>query len=213
MGRKNGLEDYIFTANPDNNGNLNDSDIFGDGADNNGENLLLKIPEGEFEIDELTQKRFTCFVPEFDIENYIISADKVRPLLTSGKAASMRRIHDEILLPIYNHYFGSATEPSCQIRIFFGVGTLSNAIKIAGGSSFSRHIRGEAVDFDMVGVEYNTLVRDIRSGALTLNFGVLAYTNGIHITLPYTFEGLDVSGMILSSPRKSTRSLEIEFVS
>lgn len=208
------------------NNNLNNTAIIKDSSLNNGDNkdtiyddtfsnsgnVLVNIPDDELTKLEYTKKFFTCFKPVFDVNDYLFLDKRERPLLTSDKIKNLKRVHNELLLPIYNHYYGVDSNPSCQIKIIFALGSLKNTIVDAGGSSFSRHLRGEAVDFTMVGVSAEKLINDLKSGVLRLNFGVLAATNGTHLTLPYTFEDLDVRGMILSSPKQSTNSLNIEFI-
>lgn len=191
---------------------LNKDTLYDDLFNNSGNNPLINIPDDELLNLQLNKRFFTCFVPEFDLNNYLFFDKKDRPLITSNKIANIKKIHNEILLPIYNHYYGSNSAPSCQIKIVFGIGGLKNTIVDAGGTSFSRHLRGEAVDFSMVGVSGQKLIADLKSGALRINFGVLSLTNGIHITLPYTYEDLDIRGMILASPRNSRNSLKVDFI-
>lgn len=199
-----------------NNGSgLNDKDktydsLFG----NNTGNVLKNIPNDELENLSLNTRVFKCFEPVFELENYIYisSNKKQQTLVTREKAFSMKKIHNEILLPIFNHYFGSGAEATCQMKINFGIGSLNDIVSVSGGSSFSRHLKGEAVDFSIVGVDSTKVVEDIKNGVININFGVITLTNGIHITLPYKFEGLDVNRVILSSPKKSKNSLKIEFI-
>jgi hypothetical protein len=64
----------------------------------------------------------------------------------------------------------------------------------------------------MVGVSPQKFMQDIIDRSIIINFGVLTITNGIHITLPTTFEGLDINGMILKSPKQSLNSFDIKFI-
>lgn len=213
LGGKNPNDDFIFKGNDGSLGNGSDKtydSVFG----GNTGNVLVKIPINELEDLSLTKTIFKCFEPNFLLENYVfVSSNKRQQLVVSReKATSIRRIHDEILLPIFNHYFGVGAPPTCQMKINFAIGTIEDIVSISGGSSFSRHLRGEAVDFSIVGVDSVKIVDDIRNGVININFGVLTLTNGIHITLPYKFEGMDVNRVILSSPKKSRNSLKIEFL-
>lgn len=182
-------------------------DLFG-----NTGNPVTSIPDDELINLSLDKRKFTCFVPEFILENYLFIDNSSRALVTSDRIAKLRRLHYEILLPLYNFYYGPTTTPTCQMKIIYGLGSIKNTREVAGGAAFSRHLRGEAVDFLMTGVEFDKVVKDLKSGALRLNFGALANTNGMHITLPYVYENLDVRGMIMSSPKNSSDSLDIEFI-
>jgi len=183
-------------------------DIF----DNTG-NPILNIPI--YELDDLNNdavKRYSCFDPIFQLENYLYINTKTTPLITNAKVNNIKRIHNEILLPIYNYYFGETTEASCQIRITFGLGSLSDTVVIPAGSSFSSHLKGMAIDFTIAGVSSDKFISDIESGRLLINFGVLSPTNNLHITLPYTYEGYEISNMIIKSPAKAKSSLEVQFI-
>jgi predicted transcriptional regulator len=177
-----------------------------------GANILPNIPDDDLLNLTFDSSHYKCFVPDFDLNNYLFMSKTSVPLITQDKKDNIRKIHDSILLPIYNYYYGASAPPVCQIHIIFGLCDLKMTTSEVGGSSFSMHLRGMAVDFSLVGIDSNRLVSDIKSGALDINFGVLSLTNGIHITLPYTFEGHDVSKVVLSSPKNSSQSLEVEFL-
>lgn len=185
-------------------------DIFKEGADGNP---LSRIPINELENIELNKRKFICFDPVFDIDNYTFFENNDKPLLTRQKIENIRRVHNELLLPIYRYYYGESDNVSaCQIKVIYGIGSVSGIRGMIGGSSFSKHISGEAVDFLMSGIDVWDLVDDIRKGLIKINFGVLATVNGIHITLPYTFENMEVRGMILTSPKKDRNSLKVDFI-
>jgi hypothetical protein len=185
-------------------------DLFGDSSGN----VLTKIPVEELENLTFTTTVFKCFEPVFLLDNYIFvsSNKKQQVIVTREKAINMKKIHNEILLPIFNHYFGEGAPATCQMKINFALGSVNDIVTTIGGSSFSRHIRGEAVDFSIVGVDTSKVLEDIKSGVINIDFGVITLTNGIHLTLPYTFEGLDIRRVVLSSPKKSKNSLKIEFL-
>lgn len=186
---------------------LTNDDIFGESG-----NPIYNIPNYEFDNGiDINKSVFKCFEPVFKLDNYIYSNSE-KLFITPTKVANIKRVHNEILLPLYNFYYGNTTAPSCQIKVFFGIGSRSEINSVAAGSSFSRHSRGEAVDFTMVGIDYKKLLSDLKSGSLNLNFGILIPSNGIHMTLPYTYEGYTIQNTIISSPSKSANSLSIEYL-
>jgi len=195
-------------------GSTDDDDYFnGRGGKGDGEgNPIINIPNEEIKNIDLTKKIYKCFDPVFNLENYVFSSTGNLLFLTNRRKQMVKRIHNELLLPIFKHYYGENAPATCQLRIAFALGSLQDIQEIIGGNVFSKHLQGEAVDFSMVGVDPQKFLADIKSGELKLRFGVLILVNGIHITLPSTFDGLEVEGVILSSPKKSRDSLEVEFL-
>ena len=98
------------------------------------------------------------------------------------------------------------------MKISMGICSIPHGRVMAGSASFTKHLTGEAVDFNLAGIDSLTIVEDIRKGNIKLDFGVLVVANGLHITLPYTFEGYSVRGLIVRSPKKSRNSLKIETI-
>lgn len=197
-------------------GNGDNSNGDGNGNGSNGDdnskwvNPLVNIPNDALLNLTYEKPYFTCFTPEFNIRQYLGRAGKA--LLTETKRRNLWDIHHKIMLPIFNHYYGEGAAPTCQIKIYFGLIDMYYARQYASASTFSHHLRGRAVDFTMVGVSESKFLDDIRSGAIKLPFGVCTITNGVHITLPYEFEGMSVEGLVLSSPTNSMNSLKIEVV-
>jgi hypothetical protein len=196
---------------------LNQDDPFYKGSkdNNSGSNgsFLDFIDEESIMKLNLGNTIYKCFDPVFNLENYLfIGEDGSKLFVSKDRATKLRKLHDEILLPIFKHYYGETAPATCQMRISFGLGSLFDTVIRPAGSSFSRHLRGEAVDFSMVGVEPSQLYKDLKNGELTIPFGVFTLINGMHITLPYNFEGYEVKGVLMSSPYMSKTSLELEFV-
>ena len=187
-------------------------DLFGSGNGKGDGNPLYGISNDEISNIDLSKKIYKCFEPTFRLANYVYDATGKGVFLTNKRKELVRRVHDELLMPIFKHYYGENAPSTCQMRILMALASLKDIREIAGGNAFSRHLYGDAVDFTMIGVEPQKFLADLKSGALKLGFGVLVNVNGTHITLPYTFEGLDVKGVILSSPKQSRSSLEIEFI-
>lgn len=191
---------------PDGDGN-NWDDEFGKPG-----NPIINVPDDEFNDLDYSKKYFKCFEPEFKLDNYLFDDKKSPPIITPVKVKNIRKIHFELLLPIYNFYYGETSNPSCQIKVSFCLGSLRNVKQVASGSVFSRHSNGEAVDFTMVGISTSRLIEDLKSGALNVRFGALVPTNGVHLTLPYEFENKMIERMVLTSPKNFNQSLRVEFI-
>lgn len=165
------------------------------------------------DIDALKIKllSFKCFREKFRIENYIINSDK-GVIVTPDKVANLKKIHAEILTPIYKYYYGKVDDSQCNLKIYYGLLSLEGVVQSASGSYISKHLTGEAVDFQLVGIPNNTIIKDIASGKIEIDFGVAVITNGIHITLPYTVNDYSVKNVILSSKNKTADSIEINII-
>lgn len=206
-------------GNGNGNGDGNGSTDNGSGNGNNGNDTDTKgpiwnIPNDEIKDVDLITQIYKCFTPVFHIENYVFSTVKTTSpvFLTTTRLKRIKRIHNELLLPIYYHYFGEDAPPTCQIRITFCLSSYANIVEFIGGEAHSKHLTGEAVDISIVGINSEKVISDIRNKILDIDFGVLYDKGGLHFTLPYTFENLDVRRMYLSSPKKGRNSLEVEFI-
>lgn len=188
-----------------------DSSNIGDIFDNTG-NPVIRIPVEDLDnLNDDKSKLYTCFEFDFKLENYMYINTKTTPLVTAAKVANLKRMHYEILTPIYNYYF-SSVKPSCQLKITFGLGSVTDTVKIPTGSSFSRHIQGMAVDFTISGVDPSQFMKDVQEGNLNITFGILSPTNNLHITIPYDYEGYEITNVVINSPYKKKNSLEIQFI-
>ena len=148
-------------------------DLFNNGSNgNNNGNPISGIPDDEILSLDLTEKIYKCFEPTFKLSNYVYDAVGGGAFLTNSRKKMIRRVHDELLLPIFNHYYGATAPATCQMKILMALASLKDIREIIGGNAFSRHLHGDAVDFSMIGVEPQKLEADLRSGALKLNFGV-----------------------------------------
>jgi hypothetical protein len=202
--------DSIYSSYDGNSGSGNGLSSNGDSNNGGWVNPLLNIPNNKLLNLNYERFFFKCFDPVFDVRNYIFKG--MSPFISETKRKNIYDLHHKILLPIYNHYYGESSTPVCQIKIYFALTDMKTTRQYASGSSFSHHLQGRAVDFTMVGVDEYDFVRDIQAGRLTIPFGVMTVTNGVHITLPFEFEGMEVSNVILSSPRKDLTSLKVEFL-
>lgn len=193
-----------------NNGNGNRDDSSGN------RHPLMNIPNEVIEDIDLTMRRFKCFHPVFDLHNYVFIHKKEANnmlFITDERKRNIKRVHNEIILPIYRYYYGEEAVPVCQIHINLCLASYKTIFAVIQANAFSKHIVGSAVDFSLVGVDHRTFINDLREGNIPdINYGVVFLTGGsIHMTLPYTFENLEIKKMYLESPRKEAGSMEIEF--
>lgn len=182
------------------------TDLFGD-------SILSKIPINTIDAFDIDKTQYTkCFKTVFSIDNFIVPDDrKSRPIITEQKVLNIRRIHEDILLPIYRYYFPEETDTSCRLRIHGGLTSVKTAYTLLGSSLDNLHISGEAVNFSFTSISSSAVVEDLRSGKINVEFGYCVLVNGIFITLPLEFEGHDVRGVVISSPSFDDADVRIEF--
>ena len=155
--------------------------------------------------------RTKCFRRTFYASNYVVPDDPMeRPIWTDEKLSRIQRVHEELLVPIHEFYYGAADNISCRLRIHGGVTSIMGAVKYLGSSLATRHIMGDAVNFSLVSVPKSQIIADLSSGAIGVEFGVVAPTNGIYLTLPYEFEGHRVSGVVLDSPKFDASDIRLK---
>lgn len=175
-------------------------------------NPLLNIPDDELLGLSLTKRTYKCFHPVFQLENYISTNKGTVNVVTPARIAQLRKIHHEILLPIFNFYFGTSTNPeACQMKIYYGLTDVATT-KSMEAAGISMHLRGKAVDFYLNTIEPKQVIKDIKEGRIKVPFGVLMATTGVHITLPYMFENHEIRGMIVESPYRDNNDVRIDFV-
>lgn len=198
-------EDYVNRKRTE-----NFSELFGKKAGN----PLLNIPYDRIEGLELDHRDYTCFHPIFDINNYIKKTKFSLNITTPERVEYLRRVHHEILLPIFEFYYGTNGDAveACSMKIYYGLTDYRTTRKFVGGTGISKHLRGKAVDFSLTGIEPTKVIKDIKDGLIKINFGVIMVTHGLHVTLPDTFEGYEVNRMYVRSPSKNHDDIIIEFI-
>lgn len=174
-------------------------------------NCLINIPNDDLLNLDLNSRFFTCFEPEFKLENYvdIAKTTKSTTIITPERIKELKKIHNELLLPIFRYYYGNGKKGACQMQIYYGLTDLKNA---PGSKYFSKHLRGKAVDFSLVGIDKDIIFNDLKSKKIDINFGVIMFTTGIHITLPFTFENYKFEGMVVESPGNTSNDIVIDFI-
>jgi hypothetical protein len=178
-----------------------------------GESILSKIPLESMEEFDITKTKFTkCFRTIFELDNFLVPDNPAsKPIVTPTKVANLRRLFNDILMPIYRYYYGSEDDSSCRMRLHGGLTTIKVAYMLLGSSLATKHVTGEAVNFSLVTVSNQTIIDDIRAKRIDVDFGVCANVNGVYITLPTTFEDYEVRGVVLSSPTFDADNIKVDF--
>lgn len=154
--------------------------------------------------------RAKCFSKIFILSNYLVPYDdKDLALVTDFKIQNLKKIHNNILLPIYKYYFGDEPDSTCRMRIMGGLTSMMTAIKYLGASTGTRHVYGDTVNFSLVGVSTDQIAKDIASKKINIEFGAMALVNGVYITLPYIYENSEVRGIIMESPKFDSDDIRI----
>jgi hypothetical protein len=193
----------------DNSDGMNKDKIFS----NKDKSFLTNIPNDELENVNINSGYYKCFKPNFNLDSYITQSDFYKPpIITQEKINNLKRLHNEVLLPIYRFYYPNQPDDSCVIKIIFGLTSLETTKRNVYGSIVSKHLSGEAVDFTMNGIDSSKVISDIREGKLNIVFGTLYASNGLHVTLPYVSEGYEVKGVIIDSPTSNSNYITLEFI-
>jgi hypothetical protein len=156
--------------------------------------LLTSVPED-----------FSCPEEGFALNDFVKNPENggPRPTVTPTRVSALVKVYDEILMHVVDHYsaIGALPDEGCALKIVNGLLSPESAVKTASGHTGSKHITGEAVDFVVNGVPSEIVFRDIASGVIPVNYGVLVLANGVHVTTPYVFNGVLVEGIsVISSP-------------
>jgi hypothetical protein len=135
----------------------------------------------------------TCPELGFKTDNYIDGDDC--PIITTERESNLRRVHDELLIPILKYYQDNMKRKGttlqgfpCSTVILRGLISPDFANKVKATDS-SLHILGMAVDFIIFDISPYKIFNDITSGRIDIDYGVLSVHDGLHITLPYAIEG------------------------
>lgn len=175
-------------------------------------NPLLNIPDNELLNLKLNKRSYKCFHPVFQLENYISTSKNTVNVITPSRIEQLKKLHHEVLIPIFEYYFGGTTNPeACQMKIYYGLTDISSTVAMEA-AGISMHLRGKAVDFYLNGIEPKQIVKDIKEKRINISFGVLMITTGVHITLPYMYENYEIKGMIVESPYRDKNDVQISFI-
>ena len=175
--------------------------------------FIKKIPNSDLEGIDLNTDFFKCFKPKFNFNNYVLKHRGFRSaIVTPEKIKNLERLHTEVLTPFYDYFFPAIDDSACAMQVVFGLTSSETVRRSIYGSIVSKHITGECADILLNGVSTSTIVEAILSKKLVIPFGVITATNGLHITLPYVFNGYEVKGLIIQAPRNNDSYITTTFV-
>lgn len=157
-----------------------------------------------------------CPDDKFDLRQFTKHFDyHAPPIVSQNVKANLWRLYNTILRPLVDHYKSTMPELEglCVLNIINGVASGVPVRSVIAGSGFSTHFTGEGVDFNIMGVEETKIIDDIINGVIPIQFGVLAHINGIHITLPLSFEGYAIENLYIRTLDGSRERITHRFIS
>lgn len=168
----------------------------------------------EDDIESLTDDDYVtvkCFEVRFRVFNYIVpEIPQQIPIITEMKRRNLIKLHNEILLPIYKFYFGNEDDVSCKMTISNGLTTILTAATKLLGTIYSRHVYGECVSFNLMGISKEEIINDLRTKRIPVEYGFLSPINGLTISIPYTYEGRVIKDLYLDSPTNSVDIVTVD---
>lgn len=111
------------------------------------------------------------------------------PMLMLEALSYAKRLHNEVVLPCATYYkqliYGDPNYPVRLGQIIYGIVSQETVTKYLRGGPTSRHLLGQAANFRINSVEDAKVVEDLTAGRISANYGTLALTAGIHVSLPF----------------------------
>lgn len=126
------------------------------------------------------------------------------PMLMLDALSYAKRLHNDVVLPAATYYkrilYGDPNYPVRLGQILYGIVPQQTVTEELRGGPTSRHLLGQAGNFRINGIESAKVVEDIVSGAIRCEYGTIALTAAIHVSLPYyAANGQIVRNMLLWS--------------
>ena len=126
------------------------------------------------------------------------------PMLMLEALSYAKRLHNDVVLPAATYYkrilYGDPNYPVRLGQILYGIVPQQTVREELRGGPTSRHLLGQAGNFRINGIESAKVVEDIVSGAIRCEYGTIALTAAIHVSLPYfAANGQTVRNMLLWS--------------
>lgn len=127
--------------------------------------------------------------------------DGRNPMLLLEELAYAKRLHNDIILPCAQYYkkilYGDPDYPTRLGQILYGIVTPDIVRAELSGGPTSRHLIGQAVNFQILGVDSARVVDDIARGKIPVRIGTYALVNGIHASLPFRTGGQTIERLRL----------------
>lgn len=127
--------------------------------------------------------------------------DGRNPMLLLEELAYAKRLHNDVILPCARYYkellYGNPDYPTRLGQILYGIVAPDVVRAELSGGPTSRHLLGQAVNFQILGVDSVRVVEDIAHGHIPVRVGTYALVNGIHASLPFRTDGQTVERLRL----------------
>jgi len=178
------------------------------------EEIITEVSNNNSLFHDKTTLSNRCIESEFRLNNFIkTKIGYEKPIITPEKVNNLKKLFNEILLPIVVFYKNKYPELSdlCILQIVNALMSPRESINVASGHSASLHITGMAVDFGILNVQPSMILKDIESGNIPIEYGVLSASNGTHITLPYSV-GNEIIRNVIIKPDHSISGDSIEYL-
>ena len=111
------------------------------------------------------------------------------PMLMLDALSFAKRLHNDIVLPVATYYkqliYGSPTYPIRLGQIIYGIVSEKVITSELRGGPSARHRLGQAGNFKVLGVDNDKIVEDISNGRIRVEYGTVALTTAVHVTLPF----------------------------
>lgn len=137
------------------------------------------------------------------------------PLVTPVKKRNLKRVYEEILVPIANYY--EHTQPALKdkpglISVKRGLAGLDR-LSLEGGTIFSELLTGNGVIFQIAGIPDSQIIEDLIEKNFLIKFGLLYETGlGVFITNPLNLKDTLVEGLYIKSLDNTNRTLVHQFI-
>ena len=111
------------------------------------------------------------------------------PMLMLEALSYAKRLHNDVVLPCATYYkqmiYGDPNYPVRLGQIVYGIVSQETVRRYLRGGPTSRHLVGQAANFRINGVEDHKVVEDLTAGKIRADYGTLALTAAIHVSLPF----------------------------
>jgi hypothetical protein len=159
--------------------------------------VIESVLKSESVLSSIETLNPPCLTEGFNIQPFL-TGDKTPPI-TKNVINNLKRVHSELLLPIFNYYKDKDQTTSCSLQIINGLITQKETMLIASGHAAGLHKDGMAVDFVISSVSDEQVFEEIQTKKINIEYGVLVLVNGVHITLPYKVGNQLIKGLSVNS--------------
>jgi hypothetical protein len=128
----------------------------------------------------------------------------LNPMLLLTELSYAKTLHNNVVRTAANHYkniiYGDPTYPTRLGWLNYGIVSKDIVHRELRGGPTSRHVVGQACNFGVISVEPGKIIEDIINGIIECDYGTIALTSNVNVTLPfYAANGQIVRHMLLWS--------------